>query len=195
MQALALAIGTDIAAEIGDKSQILIFLLALRLRRPVPVILGMLVATAATHVMAGLAGLWVAQAVDPDVLRWPLGCLFVAIGGWTLFPQLTERFTIVARGGAFLTAAVSYFIAETGGKTYIMTAALSAQTGSWTAVVVGTVIGELAINAPLVALGHAVARRLEGGALDLRWISQAAALFLGLMGAAQLLGLPVLLLH
>jgi Ca2+/H+ antiporter, TMEM165/GDT1 family len=100
-----------------------------------------------------------------------------------------------ARGGAFVTAAASYFIAETGGKTDIMTAAPSAQTGSWTAVVVGTIIGEVAINAPLVTLGHVVARRLEGGALDLRWISHLAALFLGLMGVGQMLGLPVLVLR
>jgi putative Ca2+/H+ antiporter (TMEM165/GDT1 family) len=195
MHALAFAVGTDIAAEIGDKSQILIFLLALRLRRPVPVILGMFVATIATHMTAGMIGLWIEKAINPDVLRWPLGILFIAVAGWTLFPQLVERFTIVARGGAFLTSAISYFIAETGGKTYIMTAALSAQTGSWTTVVLGTIIGEVAVNAPLVTLGDMVARRLAGGDLDLRWVSQMAALFLVAMGVCTMLGLPIAILR
>jgi putative Ca2+/H+ antiporter (TMEM165/GDT1 family) len=188
MEALLLSVGTNMAAEIGDKTQFLAFLLALRLRRPVPILLGVLVATAATHALAGVVGLWVGQEVGRELLRWPLGLLFMAMALWTLSPQLMDRLTIVSRGSAFLTAALSYGIAETGGKTYIMTAALGAQTGSWLAVVVGTVLGEVIINAPLVTLGHVVARR--GGGLDLRWVSQSAALLLALLGLSVAIGLP-----
>jgi putative Ca2+/H+ antiporter (TMEM165/GDT1 family) len=191
MQPLLLTIGSDIAAEIGDKSQILIFLLALRLAKPLPVVLGMLVATGLTHAMAGAAGLWVASALDPALVHWGLGGLFVAIGLWTMFPRLSDRFTIVRGGSAFLTAALSYFVAETGGKTYIMTAAISAQTGSWTAVVVGTLIGEVLINAPLVVLGSRLARRLEAREIDLRWVYRLAGAALAAMGIAKLLGLDL----
>jgi putative Ca2+/H+ antiporter (TMEM165/GDT1 family) len=188
MQPLLLSIGSDIAAEIGDKSQVLIFLLALRLAKPLPVVLGMLVATGLTHAMAGAAGLWVAAALDPALVHVGLGGLFVAIGLWTMFPRLADRFTIVRGGSAFLTSALSYFVAETGGKTYIMTAAISAQTGSWTAVVVGTLIGEVLINAPLVVLGSRLARRLEAREIDLRWVHSLAGAALAAMGVAELLG-------
>jgi putative Ca2+/H+ antiporter (TMEM165/GDT1 family) len=189
VEALLLSIGTNMAAEIGDKTQFLAFLLALRLRRPVPILFGVLAATAATHALAGMVGLWIGQEVGRELLRWPLGLLFMAMALWTLCPQLMDRLTVVSRGGAFLTAALSYGIAETGGKTYIMTAALGAQTGSWLAVVVGTVLGEVIVNAPLVTLGHLVARR--GGELDLRWVSQSAALLLALLGLSVAVGVPL----
>jgi putative Ca2+/H+ antiporter (TMEM165/GDT1 family) len=189
MEALLLSIGTDMAAEIGDKTQFLAFLLALRLRRPLPILLGIFIATAVTHALAGVLGLWIGEEGGRELLRWPLGLLFMAMALWTLSPQLMDRFTIVSRGGAFLTAALSYGIAETGGKTYIMTAALGAQTGSWLAVFVGTVLGEVIINAPLVTLGHVVARR--GDSLDLRWVSQSAALLLALLGLTVALGLSL----
>jgi putative Ca2+/H+ antiporter (TMEM165/GDT1 family) len=188
MQPLLLSIGSDLAAEIGDKSQIVIFLLALRLAKPLPVVLGMLVATGLTHAMAGAAGLWVAAALDPALVHVGLGGLFVAIGLWTMFPRLADRFTIVRGGSAFLTSALSYFVAETGGKTYIMTAAISAQTGSWTAVVIGTIIGEVLINAPLVVLGGRLAQRLEARQVDLRWVHSLAGAALAAMGIAELFG-------
>jgi putative Ca2+/H+ antiporter (TMEM165/GDT1 family) len=163
--------------------------LALRLAKPLPVVLGMLVATGLTHAMAGAAGLWVAAALDPALVHVGLGGLFVAIGLWTMFPRLADRFTIVRGGSAFLTSALSYFVAETGGKTYIMTAAISAQTGSWTAVVIGTIIGEVLINAPLVVLGGRLAQRLEARQVDLRWVYRLAGAALAAMGIAQLFGL------
>jgi putative Ca2+/H+ antiporter (TMEM165/GDT1 family) len=94
--------------------------------------------------------------------------------------------TIIRGGSAFATAALSYCVAETGGKTYLMTAALSAQTGSLIPVVVGTVLGEVLINAPLIFLGQSVARRLERGQIDLTWIARAAAVLLAAMGVAEL---------
>lgn len=187
MQALLLAIGTDVAAEIGDKSQLLVLLLALRIRKPLAIILGMAIATILTHGLSGLVGLWIATVVDPDILRWTLGTLFVAVAAWTWFPQLAERFTIVTGGSAFLTSAMSYFVAETGGKTYIMTAALSAQTGSWVAIL-GTMLGEIIINAPLVILGSVIARTVEAGRFNARWLSRVAALFLAAMGLSVLFG-------
>jgi putative Ca2+/H+ antiporter (TMEM165/GDT1 family) len=189
MHPLLLTIGSDLAAEIGDKSQIVIFLLALRLAKPLPVVLGMLVATGLTHAMAGAAGLWIGAELDPALVHAGLGGLFVAIGLWTMFPRLADRFTIVRGGSAFLTSALSYFVAETGGKTYIMTAAISAQTGSWTAVVIGTIIGEVLINAPLVVLGGRLAQRLEARQVDLRWVYRLAGAALAAMGIAQLFGL------
>jgi Ca2+/H+ antiporter, TMEM165/GDT1 family len=189
MHPLLLSIMPDMTAEIGDKSQLLIFLLALRLRKPVPIVLGMVVATAATHALAGAFGIWVASAVNPMLLRLGIGALFIAIGLWTMFPRVNDRFAIISGGSAFMTSALSYFVAETGGKTYLMTAAISAETGSWAAVVIGTIIGEIAINAPLVVFGGRLANCLERQQLDLRWLYRVAGMALAAMGVLQTWGI------
>jgi Ca2+/H+ antiporter, TMEM165/GDT1 family len=185
------AISSDIAAEIGDKSQILIMLLALRFRRPVPIILGMTVATILTHGLAGAGGIWIFHVVPRDVTRLAVGLMFVAIGLWSIFPQVMEQFRVVNGSSAFVTAICSYFFAETGGKTYVLTAALSAQTGSWMAVVIGTAIGEVVTNAPLVIFGDRLIQRLNRAQIELKWFSRVAGALLTVTGIAQLAGMPI----
>jgi putative Ca2+/H+ antiporter (TMEM165/GDT1 family) len=185
------AISSDIAAEIGDKSQILIMLLALRFRRPVPIILGMTVATFLTHALAGAGGIWIFHSVPRDVTRLAVGLLFVAVGLWSIFPREMEQFRVVNGGSAFVTAIFSYFFAETGGKTYVVTAALSAETGSWMAVVISTAIGEVLTNAPLIILGDRLMQRLNRAQIELKWISRVAGALLVATGIAQLAGMPI----
>ena len=45
MEAILVAIGAVALAEMGDKTQLLAFLLASRFKKPIPIILGILVAT------------------------------------------------------------------------------------------------------------------------------------------------------
>ena len=54
----------------GDKTQLLSFVLAAKLKRRVPIILGILVATLANHFLAGCVGAWLASLVSPSTLRW-----------------------------------------------------------------------------------------------------------------------------
>ena len=71
-------------AEIGDKTQLLSFVLAARLRRPWAIIAGIVVATVANHALAGAVGAWAASLLSPEILRWSVGILFIAFGLWTL---------------------------------------------------------------------------------------------------------------
>ena len=47
-------------AEIGDKTQLLSFVLAARLRKPGAIIMGIFVATLLNHALAGSVGVWLA---------------------------------------------------------------------------------------------------------------------------------------
>ena len=67
MESFLVSTGVVALAEIGDKTQLLALLLAARFRRPLPIVLGILVATLANHALAGLVGAWVRQIVPPRV--------------------------------------------------------------------------------------------------------------------------------
>src|SRR5690606_22112807 len=114
--------------EMGDKTQLLAFILAARFKKPVPIILGILAATLLNHGLAGAVGTWVTTVLSPDVLRWILGLSFLAMAIWTLIPdKIEEEETQIARRlGVFGATFVTFFLAEMGDKTQIATVALAA---------------------------------------------------------------------
>jgi putative Ca2+/H+ antiporter (TMEM165/GDT1 family) len=186
MYALLTSVGVVAISEIGDKTQLLAFVLAARFRRPVPVILGILVATVANHAAAALAGEWVAHALGPDVLRWALGALFLGMAAWALIPdKLEDDEAAPPRLGAgpFLATTLAFFLAEMGDKTQIATAALAAQFGALAPVVAGTTLGMLIADVPAVFLGHGAAHRI-----DLVLVRRVAAAIFATLGLIALSG-------
>ena len=73
MESLLVSTGVVALAEIGDKTQLLAFILAARFKKPLPIVLGILAATVVNHGLAGALGAWITSAVSPQVLRWVLG--------------------------------------------------------------------------------------------------------------------------
>ncbi len=73
MESLLVSTGVVALAEIGDKTQLLAFLLAARFKKPLPIVLGILVATIINHGLAGALGAWITATVSPQKLRWVLG--------------------------------------------------------------------------------------------------------------------------
>lgn len=65
--------------ELGDKTQLLSLILATRLRKPVPIIAGIFVATLMNHLIACSVGEWVGTLITPTILRWVLGISFLAV--------------------------------------------------------------------------------------------------------------------
>ncbi|WP_349258766.1 TMEM165/GDT1 family protein [Steroidobacter sp.] len=161
MEALVTSLGMVAFAEMGDKTQLLSFVLAARFRgQHWPIIVGILAATLFNHALAALAGDWVAHAVSPDVLRWVLGLSFLAFAVWALIPDtLDESERTVSKHGAFLTTLVMFFLAEMGDKTQLATIALGAKYASLAAVTAGTTLGMMAANIPAVLLGETLAKR------------------------------------
>jgi putative Ca2+/H+ antiporter (TMEM165/GDT1 family) len=172
-------------AEIGDKTQLLSFVLAARLRKPWPIIAGIFVATIANHLLAGSFGVWIASMIAPHWLPWITGAVFVAFGLWTLHPDSLDDDPRMHRAGAFVTALVAFFIAEMGDKTQLATVALAARFDALVAVVMGTTVGMMLANVPAVLIGDKLAQKLPLTAI--RWI--AAAVFI-LTGIVTMFGAP-----
>jgi Ca2+/H+ antiporter, TMEM165/GDT1 family len=168
--------------EIGDKTQLLSFVLAARLRRPRPILAGIAVATLVNHTLAGSAGVWLASRLSPAVLTWGIGLAFVGFGVWTLRPDTLDGDPRMLGAGAFVTTVVGFFLAEMGDKTQLATLALAARyPGQLAMVVAGTTTGMLVADVPAVLVGETLADRLP-----MRRIRQAAAAGFVLMGIVTL---------
>ena len=182
----ALAISTLVVAlgEIGDKTQLLSLLLAARFQRPVPIILGILSATLANHLLAGVVGEWVRSAVSPDVLRYVLGGSFLALVAWTLIPdKMAAHHAPQGRSSVFLVTLLTFFLAEMGDKTQVATVMLAAKYQSLAMVVAGTTLGMMVADVPAVLLGKVAAPKIP-----FTLVRIIAAVLFSLLGMGVLLG-------
>ncbi|MYM83751.1 TMEM165/GDT1 family protein [Duganella sp. FT50W] len=184
MEAFLVSTGIVALAEIGDKTQLLAFVLAARFRRPLPIVAAIFVATIANHAFAAAIGTWITSLMGPELLRWVLGASFLAMAAWTLVPdKLDDDATPVAGYGVFLTTLIAFFLAEMGDKTQVATVALAARYHSMIAVVAGTTLGMMLANVPAVYFGDRIANRIS-----LKLVHGIAALIFAALGVATLLG-------
>jgi putative Ca2+/H+ antiporter (TMEM165/GDT1 family) len=185
MEALLVAAGVVALAEIGDKTQLLAFILAARFKKPVPIIIGILCATLVNHGLAGALGAWITSAVSPGVLRWVLGASFIGMAIWTLIPdKIEEEETQIAkRFGVFGATLLTFFLAEMGDKTQIATVALAAHYANPLLVVIGTTLGMLLADVPAVIIGDKLATKIP-----MKLVHSIAAAIFAALGAATLLG-------
>ena len=183
MEAFFVSSGIVTLAEIGDKTQLLALLLAARFRRPWPIIWGILVATGANHAMAGAIGQLVADYLNDTWQHAILAVSFLAVAAWTLIPDKLDEDDAppVGRYGAFVATVIAFFLAEMGDKTQIATVVLAAQFDAYVWVVLGTTVGMLLANVPVVILGNVAAERLP--LTLIRRITALAFLLLGLYSA------------
>lgn len=150
-------------AEIGDKTQLLSLVLAARYRKPIPIVLGVLVATLVNHGFSGALGAWLASVINPMVMNWAVVASFALMAIWILIPdELDEADAVMTRGqfDVFGTTVVTFFLAEMGDKTQIVTVALAARFHEFFGVVAGTTLGMMIANVPAIYLGHKFADRL-----------------------------------
>jgi len=166
-------------AEMGDKTQLLSFVLAARLRRRMPIVLGILVATLANHAFAASVGTWLARLVAPRTLTWTVGLSFVAFGLWTLRADAPTEHRDRPGAGIFVTTVVAFFLAEMGAKTQLATVALAARYGSPVTVVAGATLGMMIANVPAVWMGDALADRVNMRLM--RWGAAASFVALGVL--------------
>ncbi|MFN3018996.1 TMEM165/GDT1 family protein [Vibrio coralliilyticus] len=184
MSVLAISITTVALAEIGDKTQLLSLLLASRYRKPIPIIAAIFFATIANHALAAWLGVVVADYLSPEVLKWVVVASFLAMAGWVLIPDKLDDDDEISNRGPFVASFVAFFIAEIGDKTQIATSILGAQfADALTWVIIGTTLGMLAANVPVVLIG-----KLSADKMPLNLIRKVTALlFIALaVGAAFL---------
>jgi putative Ca2+/H+ antiporter (TMEM165/GDT1 family) len=184
MEALYISTGVVALAEMGDKTQLLAFILAARFKKPVPIILGIFLATLVNHGLAGALGAWITSFVSPDAMRWVLGLSFIAMAIWTLIPdKIEEEETQVAQKlGVFGATLVTFFLAEMGDKTQIATVALAAHYVAPLLVVIGTTLGMLIADVPAVFVGNKFAAKIP-----MKLVHSIAAAIFAIMGLLTLL--------
>ncbi|GAA0582187.1 TMEM165/GDT1 family protein [Caenispirillum bisanense] len=185
MNGLLVSTGVVALAEIGDKTQLLALVLACRWRKPIPIILGIFIATLANHAAAALVGVTVTEFLGPQTLKWLLGLGFLAMAGWMLVPDKldeAEGEPKAAKYGPFLATLVTFFLVEIGDKTQIATVALAAEFQNLWLVTLGTTIGMMIANVPVVLVGNKAAGRIPLGLV--RGVSAALFAVLGVMALA-----------
>jgi len=185
MESLLVSTGVVALAEIGDKTQLLAFILAARFKKPLPIILGILAATVINHGLAGALGAWITSTISPEVLRWVLGASFIGMAIWTMIPdKIEEEETQVAqRFGIFGATFITFFLAEMGDKTQIATVAMAAHYTAPLMVVIGTTLGMLIADVPAVFAGDKLANKIP-----MKLVHSIAAAVFALLGVATLMG-------
>ncbi|MGI4860654.1 MAG: TMEM165/GDT1 family protein [Janthinobacterium lividum] len=171
-------------AEVGDKTQLLSLILAARYRKPIPILLGVLSATLVNHTASGALGAWLALSVSPAIINWAVVASFALMGVWILLPDKAnpEAGTLHTRSlGVYGTTALTFFLAEMGDKTQVVTIALAARFHEVSPVVIGTTLGMMLANAPIIYLGHRYANRLPN-----RLVHALAALIFVVLGGIAL---------
>jgi len=189
MEAFLVSTGVVALGEIGDKTQLLALVLAARFQKPLPIIAGILVATLANHALAGFLGNLFRSFVPTEVLTWLVALSFFAVAIWALRPDTLDddEPPPVTRWGVFGVTVVAFFLAEMGDKTQVATVVLAARFPSLMAVVLGTTLGMLLANVPVVLVGKAASAKIP-----FRAVRIAAALLFAALGVYALVaqGLP-----
>ena len=159
---LLVSTGVVALGEMGDKTQLLAFILAAKFRKPIPIILGIFVATIVNHSTAGALGAWITSLVEPQTMRWILAASFIGMGLWTLIPdKLDEEDAKLAHFGVFATTVIAFFLAEMGDKTQIATVALAAKYPTdLLSVVIGTTAGMMIADVPAVLFARTIAQKV-----------------------------------
>ena len=186
MESLFVSTGIVALAEIGDKTQLLAFVLAARFKKPLPIVLGILAATLVNHGLAGALGAWITSALDPQLLRQIVGLSFLGMAAWTLIPDKIDEseIAIASRFGVFGATLATFFLAEMGDKTQVATIALAANYGEALLVVIGTTLGMLIADVPAVFAGDRLSTKIP-----MKLVHSAAAALFAVLGIAALLGI------
>ena len=186
---ILLSTGVVALAEMGDKTQLLAFLLAARFKKPLPIILGIFVATIVNHGFAGALGAWITTLLTPTALGWILGISFIAMAVWILIPDKIEEdeASIAGKFGVFGATTITFFLAEMGDKTQIATVALAAHYSSVVAVVIGTTLGMMIADVPAVFIGTKFAQKVS-----MKLVHGIASAVFAVLGIITLLNVTIL---
>ncbi|MGE5506735.1 MAG: TMEM165/GDT1 family protein [Actinomycetota bacterium] len=193
MEAYLVSAGVVAVAEIGDKTQLLALVLATRFRKPVPIILGILAATLANHLLAAWVGALVAGWLGDQALRVVVGVSFLLMAGWVLVPDKDDDDAPrpFERFGPFVATLVAFFLVEIGDKTQIATVALAARFNDVLWVTAGTTTGMMLADVPAVFVGQAAAHKIPLGMV--RAVAAAVFAVLGVLALGDAAGISAAL--
>ena len=165
--ALVLSFGVIFVAELGDKSQLMAMAFAARFRA-LPVLVGITIATAATHAISVGLGSVLGAQLPTDTIAVIAGVAFLLFAAWTLrgdsldddeksAAERSTRNAVVAASGAF-------FLAELGDKTMLATITLATKEDPW-GTFIGSTLGMVAADALAILVGQILGARLPERAI------------------------------
>jgi putative Ca2+/H+ antiporter (TMEM165/GDT1 family) len=161
MQSLLTSIPLVAVAEIGDKTQLLSLVLAARYRKSLPIIAGITAATLLNHGISALLGQWLGVSLQSWGFSLFVAVAFIAIGLWVLKPDEDDGLDgRLAKFGPLVASFLAFFFAEIGDKTQLATIALASEYQSILWVTLGTTIGMLLANVPVVVMGERLMGRV-----------------------------------
>ncbi len=167
--------------EMGDKTQVLALLLAVRYQRSWPILAGIFIATLLTMGVTALIGTTISSFMPPSLLRWVLVAMFFAVAAWTLVPEGDdddEEMPMKSSSSLVLTAFITFILAELGDKSQVATLVMAAKYGDFALVMAGATLGEMIAISPAVLLGKTTAQWIP-----MKWVRVAAAAIFAALGA------------
>jgi len=179
MDAFLTSILAVIFAEMGDRTQILCAVLAIRFRNNAPIFWGLGCATLVNCAISAIAGSaingWISE--EPVRLFYGLALFLAGLGmvGWRRKVDLLENWNFSPYWVAFL----GIFILQFGDKSQFIIAATAARTDAWAFAMVGGWIGTMIACIPAIILQEKLAELLP---IDM--IRRVAGVIFLLMGLA-----------
>ena len=158
MDALLTSFVAAALGEWGDKTQLLVIALAVRYRRPLPILAGILVAALANSLIAAFGGVLIHSMITLRAISLLVALALVFAGVAGLIRPRPYESAATSRAGPFLVAAASFFVLEFGDKTQFLTFALAAQFNALALAAAGATAGVMASNLPAALLGDRLAR-------------------------------------
>lgn len=160
--ALAISFGVIFVAELGDKSQLMALTFATRFR-PLPVLIGITIATAIVHAVSVAVGYGLGATLPTGWISLAAAIAFIGFGAWTLRgDKLTDEEKEKANQttkSAIWAVGIAFFLAELGDKTMLATITLATQNG-WFGTWLGSTVGMVAADALAIVVGRALGKRL-----------------------------------
>lgn len=153
MDALLISFLAAALGEFGDRTQLLVALLAVRFGRPAPVLGGVAVGGLASALIASFAGALVNDGITVRALSLLVAVAMIYAGATGFFEKKPLALGKEWRIGAFLSTALLFFLAELGDKTQFLTFAVAAQYDTVWLAAIGAAAGMLAAAAPAALLG------------------------------------------
>ena len=163
MGGFLLSFGVIFVAEMGDKSQLMALTFATRYR-PLPVLVGITVATAIVHAASVLAGALLAGTLPTRAITLMAGLAFLGFAAWTLRGDTLDD-DEAAKARRQVTSVVvavgtAFFLAELGDKTMLATVTLATQEGAW-GTWAGSTVGMVAADALAILVGRQIGAHLS----------------------------------
>jgi Ca2+/H+ antiporter, TMEM165/GDT1 family len=182
--AFLLSFAVIFIAELGDKTQLVAMMFALRYRWWV-VLAAITAATTLVHVLSVAIGHYLGAALPTHLLGLLAGAAFIFFGFWTLRgDSLSDDETSKAQKAtapAFFVVLSAFLLAELGDKTMLATITLAAD-HDWLGVWIGSTLGMVVADGLAIIVGAVAGKHLPERLIQV----VAAALFLG-FGAYMLL--------